>query len=284
MPSIGPYNLHTIDTGRFALDGGAMFGIIPRPLWSRHIEPDDQNRIPLQMRCLLLEGNGRVILIDNGLGDKYNDKFATIYAVDQETTNLESSLRRAGFAAEEVTDVILTHLHFDHCGGSTVRDGDRLKPAFPNAIHYVQERHWAWANESNLRERGSFLEENFAPLESSGQLRLVREEETLFDGVDVFTAEGHTEGQQLVRIAGPERSLVFAADLLPTSAHLAPVWGMGYDIRPLVTIEEKGRFLDQALEAGWTIFFEHDPHIEIADLRRGERGVEVVNARTLDEL
>lgn len=284
MPQIGPYSLHTIDTGRLALDGGAMFGIIPRPLWSRRIQPDDRNRIPLQMRCLLLEGNGRVILIDNGLGDKYDEKFADIYGVDHEHATLQRSLRDAGFAPEDVTDVILTHLHFDHCGGSTQRRGDLLEPTFPNATHYVQRRHWEWANGANLRERGSFLQENFAPLEAAGQLEFVDEEATLFDGVHVFTAEGHTEAQQLVRIEDEQQTLVFAADLLPTSAHLAPVWGMGYDVRPLVTIEEKQRILDRALEANWTLFFEHDPRVEIASLRRGERGVEAVDLRPLSDL
>ncbi len=284
MPKIGPYKLHVIDTGRFWLDGGAMFGIIPAPLWTRRIEPDSRNRIPLQMRCLLLEGDGRLILIDNGLGHKYDSKFAEIYGVDHEHSTLLSSLNDAGFSPDEVTDVILTHLHFDHCGGSTFRQGDRLMPTFPNADHYVQRAHWSWATEPNLRERGSFLKENFEPIVSTGQMQFLDGEVSLFDGVRVRLAHGHTESQQLVMIEDDHRVLVFAADLLPTSAHLAPLWGMGYDVRPLVTIDEKVTFLDEAVDMGWIVFFEHDPVVEIAALRRGERAVEVVDTRPLVEL
>lgn len=261
-----------------------MFGIIPRPLWSRHVDVDERNRIPLQMRCLLLEGMGRVILIDNGLGDKYNSKFADIYGVDHEQATLLSSLERAGFTPDDVTDVILTHLHFDHCGGSTIRDGDRLAPTFRNATHYVQKSHWEWASASNPRERGSFLRDNFEAIEASGQLELVDGEGELFENVNVLLAHGHTESQQMVKIDDANRTVVFAADLLPTSAHLAPLWGMGYDVRPLVTIEEKAVFLERALENDWTIFFEHDPRIEIASLSRGERAIEVTNPRVLAEL
>lgn len=284
MPEVGPYTLHRIDAGRFALDGGAMFGIVPKPLWSKRIAPDDRNRIPLQMRCLLLEGNGRVILIDNGLGDKYDSKFADIYAINQNDADLYGSLESAGFSKDDVTDVILTHLHFDHCGGSTRREGDRYRPSFPQATYYLQERHWRSAHEPNVKERGSFFSENFDPLEATGQLQLIDGDQELFDDVHVFTAEGHTEGQQLVRVEGPERTVVFAADLLPTSAHLAPAWVMGFDIRPLVTIDEKGRFLDHAFRNDWAIYFEHDPDVEVADLREGPKGIEIANPRALSEL
>src|SRR5690606_26097508 len=173
MAKIGPYSLHTIETGRFGLDGGAMFGIVPKPLWERRIQADERNRIPMHMRCLLLEGDGRVILIDNGLGDKYDRKFQDIFAVDQESSSLASSLREAGFTEDDVTDVVLTHLHFDHCGGSTRRGSGGLELTFPNAKHHVQRKHWEWACEPNLREAASFLSENLDPLSRSGQLELV---------------------------------------------------------------------------------------------------------------
>ncbi len=264
MPRIGPYTLHALETGRFALDGGAMFGIIPKPLWERRIAPDTRNRIPMHMRCLLLESSDRLILIDNGLGTKYDRKFADIYAVDDTDVNLRASLEAAGFGPADVTDVILTHLHFDHCGGSTHREGDRLHLVFENARHYVQRSHWEWAHAS-VREKASFLPENLDPLEASGQLHLVEGEDELFPGLDLLVMNGHTEAQQLVRITGPEGTLVFVADLLPTTAHIPLPWVMAYDVRPLVTMDEKQRFLDRAIAEKWTLFFEHDPDTVIAD-------------------
>lgn len=284
MPRIGSYNLHTIETGRFGLDGGAMFGIIPKPLWERRIAPDDRNRIPLHMRCLLLEGDGRVILIDDGLGDKYDAKFADIYAVDDAEMNLHRSLGEAGFDPSDVTDVILTHLHFDHAGGSTRRDGDRLTVTFENARYHVQRKHWEWAVHPNARERASFLKENLEPLAASGQLNLLDGDQSLFPGVEVITVNGHTEAQQLVKISDGTTTLVFVADLLPTTAHLGLPWIMAYDVRPLVTLTEKEAFLESAVEGGWQLFFEHDAVTAVAGLRRTERGVATTNERTLEEL
>lgn len=284
MPQIGPYTLHTIETGRLGLDGGAMFGIIPKPLWERRIPPDAQNRIPLNMRCLLLEGDGRVILVDNGLGDKYDNKFKSIYAVDHDHSDLQGSLDAAGFSTADVTDVILTHLHFDHCGGSTRREGDRLALTFPNATYHVQEAHWHWARNPNAREQGSFFEENLEPLAASDQLHLVDGEQDLFPGVTVLTVNGHTEAQQLVKISGAEGTLVFVADLLPTSAHLRAPWIMAYDVRPLVTLQEKQDFLERALAEGWHLFFEHDPEVAVASLQQTPKGIDVKAPRSLDEL
>jgi glyoxylase-like metal-dependent hydrolase (beta-lactamase superfamily II) len=284
MPTIGPYTLHVIETGRLGLDGGAMFGIVPKPLWERRIPADAQNRIPLHMRCLLLEAADRLVLIDDGLGDKYDDKFARIYAVDHERAELHRSLEAAGFGAADVTDVVLTHLHFDHCGGSTRRKGGRLVPAFPEARFHVQRAHWEWARHPNAREKGSFFKENLDPLAASGQLQLLDGPGTLFPGVEVRVVNGHTEAQQIVKVEGPEGTLVFAADLLPTTAHLAPAWNMAYDVRPLVTIEEKGAFLEEAAAAGWHLFFEHDPEVAVASLIRSERGIETTDHRSLAAL
>lgn len=284
MPTIAGYELHSVHAGMFALDGGAMFGIVPKALWSRRIPPDSANRIPLAMRCLLLVGNGRVVLIDNGLGDKYDEKFAGIYGIDDEWLNINASLKQAGFSREDVTDVILTHLHFDHCGGNTIATGDRHVPAFPNAIYHVQQRHLAWAREPNPRESASFFPENFEPIEAAGQLRIVDGEVEVLPGLHALLVDGHTEAQQLILAKGDTKSLVFAADLLPTIHHLAPAWGMAYDIRPLVTIDEKHRFLERAEQEGWSLFFEHDPEVEVADVRPGRRGFEAVSPRPLAEL
>ena len=284
MPKIGSYSLYSIETGRFGLDGGAMFGIVPKPLWSRRIAADDQNRIPLNMRCLLLEGQGRVILIDNGLGDKYDRKFAEIYALDEDYPTLHASLARAGFSEEDVTDVILTHLHFDHCGGSTRRSADGLKLTFPNARYHVQRAHWEWALDPNLREQASFFDDNLDPLAESDQLSLLEGQMELFPGVELILVNGHTESQQLVKISDEETTLVFVADLLPTTAHLRLPWIMAYDVRPLVTLEEKARFLEAAVDGSWHFFFEHDPEIAVATPQRSERGIDVVQGRTLEEL
>ena len=283
MTRIGDYTLHAIETGRFALDGGAMFGIVPRVLWERRIKPDDQNRIPMHMRCLLLASADRLILIDNGIGDKYTEKFSDMFSVDDSELNLTASLHTAGFSHGDVTDVILTHLHFDHCGGSTIRDGNGLRVAFPNATFHVQRAHWEWANVSNVREQASFLEENLAPLGSSGQLNLVDGDGSLFPGVDLMCVDGHTKAMQLVKIHDSARTLLYCADLLPTSAHLAPPWNMAYDLWPMTTIEEKARILKTAASENWKLFFEHDAAVELADVEHSERGARAVNPRTLAE-
>jgi glyoxylase-like metal-dependent hydrolase (beta-lactamase superfamily II) len=284
VPRIGPYTLYTIDAGFLALDGGAMFGIVPKPLWEPQIPADERNRIPLNTRCLLLESSDRLILIDNGVGDKFNSKLQDIYAIDQERANLHRSLKKAGFTPSDVTDIVLTHLHFDHCGGSTQRSNDRLELVFKNARHYVQQAHWDWAMKPNDREKASFLPENLGPLEASGQLELLDGETELFPGVQVYPVNGHTEAQQIVKISGPEGTLVYVADLLPTAAHLPLAWIMGYDVRPLVSIEEKKRFINDAVEGGWTLFFEHDPFTEIANVTHGERGPVLKGKRSLGDL
>ena len=285
MPQIGPYSLYTIEAGRLGLDGGAMFGIVPRPLWERKIAPDERNRIPLNMRCLLIEGEGRLLLIDNGLGDKYDDRFADIYAVNHEISELHRSLEAYGFSADDVTDLIITHLHFDHCGGSTRRlPGGELELVFKQAVHHVQKRHWEWAGVPNVRERNSFLAENLAPIGASGQLNLVDGNVELAPGIEVFTVDGHTEKMQLVKISSDDQTLIYAADLMPTHAHVPMAWNMAYDIRPLETIKEKEQVLEAAVAGGWQLFFEHDPLVEVASLERRERGIAIADPRPLSEL
>ena len=284
MPQLGPYTLYTIETGRFGLDGGAMFGVVPKPLWEKRIAPDERNRIPLAMRCLLLEGNDRLILIDTGLGDTYTDKFADIFAIDHEHSELHRSLEAAGVSAADITDVVLTHLHFDHGGGCTTRRNGMPALTFPNATHYVQRAHWDWAQNPNPREKNSFLEENLAPLASTAQLHLLDGDGPLFDNVAVRTVFGHTEAQQLVKIDGDGQTLVFVADLLPTTAHVPLPYVMGYDVRPLQTIKEKEAFLNEAHAEGWHLFFEHDPEVAVANLQEGAKGLETTNHRPLTEL
>ena len=284
MSSICPYQLHAVETGRFGLDGGAMFGIVPKPLWEKKISADELNRIPLKARCLLLEGSDRLILIDNGVGDKYNAKFGSIYAIDDESENLNSSLKALGFSKDDVTDVVLTHLHFDHCGGSTELIDGKPEVAFRNAQFHVQKSHWDWAKASNVRERASFLDENLYPLGESGQLNLVEGRFDLFPGIEVIPVDGHTRAMQLVRVHDRDRSILFTADLLPTHAHLSPAWNMGYDLWPMTTIEEKARILKQATDENWSLFFEHDPTVGLCDVKLTERGPQIANPRPLTEL
>lgn len=286
MPQIGPYSLHALRAGTLGLDGGAMFGIVPKPLWSQRIEPDEENRIPLATRCLLLKGDDRRILIDTGVGDTFaGTKYADIYAVDPPEGGLESQLAALGVAPEAITDVILTHLHFDHCGGSTHRgeDGEPVV-TFPNATYHVQKSHWNWGRNANPKERQSFLERTFAPLQESGQLHLVEGGTTLFPGISVEQVHGHTEAQQIVTVADASTTLVYVADLLPTTHHLAPAWTMAYDVRPLVTIEEKRDFLGRAADAEWNLFFEHDPDVAVANVEQTDRGFQVTQPRPLHEL
>ena len=284
MTKIGPYTAYAIESGQFRLDGGAMFGVIPKVLWGRRIEADARNRITLNMRCLLLEGAGRLILVDVGVGDKYDARFADMFAIDHSEFSLERGLRASGFAAEDITDVVLTHLHFDHAGGATVRMGDMLMPRFPNATYYVQRDHLRSARAPSERERASFLPENIDRLAASGQLQRIEGAGTLFPGIDIIVVHGHTEAQQLLKISGPEGTLVYVADLLPTVHHVRGPWIMAYDVRPLVTLAEKTCFLDEAVSGDYRLFFEHDPDVAIANVIGGERGITTDSPRTLEEL
>ena len=262
-----------------------MFGIVPKPLWSERIEPDASNRIPLHMRCLLLKGPDRVILIDVGIGDLFaGTKYEDIYAVDHSFATLEGSLAEQGVAPPDVTDVLLTHLHFDHAGGATQQEGSSRVTRFPNATYHVQRRHWDWATDPNPKEKGSFIQKAFAPVEESGQLHLLDGADSLFPGVTVELVHGHTEAQQIITITDENTTLVYVADLLPTSHHLPPSWTMAYDVRPLQTIEEKRGFLRRAVDEEWNLFFEHDPDVAVGSLAHTDRGIEVVRQRTISEL
>lgn len=284
MPKIGEYELYTINAGQFKLDGGAMFGIVPKPLWERKIVADDRNRIPLAMRCLLLAGEERVVLIDDGIGETFSDKFKDIYAVDYTQSTLHGSLEAAGYSAEDITDVILTHLHFDHCGGSTRGRGEEAALVFPNATFHVQKRHWEWARDPESKDRASFLEENLEPLARSDQLHLVDGPGRLYPGIELIVVDGHTRGQQLVKISGSEDTLVFVADLIPTTAHFPSLWNMAYDVAPIDTVEEKETFLSEAHKEGWHLFFEHDPSTVVTSVQQNDKGFQPANKRSLEDL
>jgi glyoxylase-like metal-dependent hydrolase (beta-lactamase superfamily II) len=270
--TIAGYQVDLVEAGRLGLDGGAMFGIVPRPLWERHVAPDAQNRIPLAMRCLLLRGHGRTVLVDTGMGHKADEAFRRIYAVDHAHSALVPSLAALGVAPADVTDVFLTHLHFDHGGGATERDEDGgLRLVFPEAAHHVQQAHWDWAHRSP-RETASFLAENLGPLEASGRLVLHDGPGEVFPGVEAVVVDGHTRGQQLPLIHGPEGTLFYAADLVPTAAHVPLLWGMAYDVEPLVTIAEKERLLTRAADEAWTLVFEHDAATATARVEATAKG------------
>lgn len=273
---IGSYELTGLETGRFGLDGGAMFGTVPKVLWSRVQPADDRNRIDMAMRCLLIRGEGRTVLIDTGIGHKFAGKDAEIYKIDQSGATLESSLRSLGLGAGDITDVILTHLHFDHAGGATTMRDGRLCPAFPNARYHLQEENLATARRPNLRERRSYLEENFVPLQEADCLDLVRGEHEILPDIHLLPVSGHTDGQHIVRIqAADGAAVVYCGDLIPTSHHVPVPWVMGYDLRPLVSMREKEELLDQAARRDWILFFEHDATVAAARVQKTERGFSV---------
>ncbi len=270
---IGKYDIFTFNAGNFRLDGGAMFGVVPRVLWGKRKAPDSQNRIDMCANILLIRGEGRNILVDTGIGDKFNEKFQTIYAVDVSENNVSNGLAKFGLSHEDITDVILTHLHFDHAGGATVRDENgEIRPTFPNAKYYVSRRQFDWAMHPSQKDRASFLPEDFVPLQASGQLELLDECCEVFPGIELLIADGHTVGQQMVLIRDDAHSLFYAADLLPTAAHVPVPWVMAYDLFPLTTIEEKKLYLQQAVDYNWRVFFEHDPEVHCATIQRTEKG------------
>jgi glyoxylase-like metal-dependent hydrolase (beta-lactamase superfamily II) len=249
--------LYTINTGYFKLDGGAMFGVVPKTMWSKANMPDENNMCTWAMRCLLIEHGNYKILVDNGMGNKQDEKFFSHYHPHGEDT-LEKSLAKHGFTKDDITDVFLTHLHFDHCGGSIVREGDKLVPAFKNAVYWSDHKHWDSAINPNEREKASFLKENILPIEESGQLKFVETadgEEWLQD-IRIRYVNGHTDAMMLPQINYNGRTVLFCADLLPSVAHISLPWVMAYDMRPLDTLHEKATLLKEAVNNNWVLFFD----------------------------
>ncbi len=271
--------LYPVETGNFKLDGGAMFGVVPKSLWTRTNPSDSNNMIDLAARCLLIEDGQKLILIDSGLGNKQSEKFFSHYH-RWGNHSLDNSLKQLGFSRDDITDVFMTHLHFDHCGGSVQWNSDRTgyEPSFKNATFWTNEEHWKWATNPNAREKASFLKENLIPMQESGQLNFIHRSDRTFVencelGFDVLFIDGHTEKQMLPFISYRGKTLVFAADLIPTAGHIPLPYVMGYDMRPLQTLKEKGDFLNEAAENEYILFFEHDAHNELCSLKHTEKGV-----------
>ena len=277
--------LYTIDTGYFKLDGGAMFGVVPKVLWSRTNPADENNLCPWAMRSLLIQDGNRVILIDNGIGDKQDDKFLKHYYLHGDV-NLHSSLAKHGFSADDVTDVFLTHLHFDHCGGSVKWNVDRsgFEMTFKNAKYWSNKEHWRWATEPNNREKASFLRENIIPIQEAGHLNFVKKEGELFNNFKTLFVNGHTEAQMIPHITYKDKTIVFAADLLPSTGHIPLPYVMGYDTKPLVTLGEKEKFLDEAAEKKYIIYLQHDNYSECCTVEQTERGVRLKDTFPLSEI
>ncbi|MGB0390022.1 MAG: MBL fold metallo-hydrolase [Salibacteraceae bacterium] len=270
--------LYPVETGNFMLDGGAMFGVVPKSIWSRHYPADSNNMCNWSMRCLLVEEGDRLILIDTGIGNKQSDKFFSYYFLHGDHT-LDKSLASHGFNRNDITDVFLTHLHFDHCGGAIEYNSSKngFRPAFPNATYWSNENHWKWATEPNAREKASFLEENIKPIQESGQLKYLNSNgnftEELIPGFKALIVNGHTEAQMIPHIEYQGKTLVFMADLLPSHAHIPLAWVMGYDTRPLLTLNEKETFFKSAVNNDYVLFLEHDYIHECCTVKQTEKGI-----------
>ena len=276
--------LYTIETGMFKLDGGAMFGVVPKTIWNKLNPADENNLCSWSLRCLLVQEGNRLVLIDNGIGDKQSEKFFSHYYLHGDDT-LDKSLAKHGFSKDDITDVILTHLHFDHCGGSIVREGDKLVPAFRNATFWSNERHWQWATEPNDREKASFLKENILPIKESGQLRFIENNAGDFpDFISVRQVFGHTEAMMLPMMKYKGKTLIYMADLLPSAAHIPLPYVMAYDMFPLTTLNEKKSFLTEAQQNDYILFFEHDPQIECCTLQLTEKGIRQKDTFRLAEM
>lgn len=277
--------LYTINTGHFKLDGGAMFGVVPKSLWQKINPSDDNNMCSWAMRCLLVQDGKRLILIDNGMGNKQDDKFFGYYFLHGNDT-LDLSLAKHGFHRDDITDVFLTHLHFDHCGGSISYNTDRtkLEPAFKNAKYWCNEKHWEWAVNPNPREKASFLKENILPIKESGQLYFLDASKDFMPDFAMFEAHGHTEAMMLPLIKYKNTTVAFMADLIPSAGHIPMPYVMAYDTRPLDTMKEKEYILKQAAQHNWTLFFEHDPIIECGTVIQTDRGIKLDKTYNLLEL
>jgi glyoxylase-like metal-dependent hydrolase (beta-lactamase superfamily II) len=292
--------LYSINTGYFKLDGGAMFGVVPKSMWNKLNPADENNMCSWALRCLLIEDEGKLILIDTGMGNKQDAKFFGHYYLHGDDT-LDKSLAKHGFSKDDITDVFLTHLHFDHCGGAIIREGDKLIPAFKNATYWSNEQHWQWATEPNEREKASFLRENILPIKESGQLKMVDSNKLTDDGktnlsiliclpssilpnLSFYTANGHTGAMMLPKINYNGKTIVYMADLLPSVAHIPLPYVMGYDMFPFTTLNEKKAFFTEALANDYILFFEHDPFNECCNLQMTERGIRVKDVFKLSEV
>ncbi|MDY0907038.1 MBL fold metallo-hydrolase [Pedobacter sp. CFBP9032] len=277
--------LHTINTGLFKLDGGAMFGVVPKAIWQKTNPADANNLCTWAMRCLLIEDGNKLILVDTGIGNKQDEKFFSHYYLHGDDS-MEKSLGSLGFSLADITDVFLTHLHFDHVGGAVVRNEDKLSPAFKNATYWSNKKHWQWAVEPNAREKASFLKENILPIHESGQLKFIEETENIEwqKDINISFAYGHTDAMMLPKIRYKGKTLVYMADLLPSVGHLPIPYVMAYDMFPLKTLTEKQAFLEEAVDQGYILYLEHDPVNECCTLQRTEKGIRVGETFNLIDL
>ena len=270
---IGKYKLHIIESGYFRLDGGAMFGIIPKPLWDKTNPADEKNRVTLSTRCLLLISDSRKILVDTGMGTKWDEKSKEIYNIEQSENDLINSLSKLSVTSDEITDVFLTHLHFDHAGFSTRYDNGKIVPTFPNAKYFVQKKNFDWGMNPSDRDRGSYIKENFEPLAKEGLLNFLDEKTKHFDDeLEIVLANGHTFGQQFLKISDTSNTFFFCGDLIPFASHVHLPFIMAYDLQPLITLQEKKEILITAVEEDWTLIFEHDPEIPFSKVIKTEKG------------
>jgi glyoxylase-like metal-dependent hydrolase (beta-lactamase superfamily II) len=295
--------LYSINTGYFKLDGGAMFGVVPKSMWNKIIPADENNMCRWALRCLLIEDGNKLILVDNGIGDKQDAKFFSHYYL-HETQTIDACLSKYGFGKNDITDVFLTHLHFDHCGGSVEREGDKLVTAFKNATYWSNEQHWDWAINPNDREKASFLKENILPIRESGQLKflgisrlpsvvshrpsddstLITHHSPLTDNLSFYAVSGHTESMMLPKINYKGKTIVYMADLLPSHGHIPIPYIMAYDMVPLTTLKEKKLFLQEAVENDYILFFEHDAQYECCTVQQTEKGIRPKDFFRLDEI
>ncbi|MBB6269928.1 glyoxylase-like metal-dependent hydrolase (beta-lactamase superfamily II) [Pedobacter cryoconitis] len=278
-------NLHTIDTGLFKLDGGAMFGVVPKSIWQKSNPADANNMCTWAMRCLLIEDGDRLILIDTGIGNKQDEKFLSHYYLHGDDT-MEKSLASKGFSTADITDVFLTHLHFDHCGGAIVREGEKLVPAFKQANYWSNEKHWNWAVNPNDREKASFLKDNILPLQESGQLKFIDDQEGIEfqPGFKVRFAFGHTDAMMLPQLTYKEHTIIYTADLLPSTGHIPLPYVMSYDMFPLQTLKEKKAFLEEAAAKNYILYLEHDPVNECCTVQQTEKGIRLKYTLKLADL
>ncbi len=279
---IGPYEVSAVETGTIWLDGGAMFGTVPRVLWEKSNPPDSKHRIELAMRALLLVGESKKILVDCGVGGKGGEKFKELFYVDNETKNLDRSLAAHGLKREDITDAFLTHLHFDHAGGATTLQADgTYRATFPNATYYVQKRNLELAKRPNAREKASYLPEIFQALESEKRLKTLDGPGPLFPNTEVWVSYGHTEAQQHLKVSDGKTTLFYGGDILPMSAHIPLAWIMGYDLHPLTMLKEKEELLQPAVKENWIIFYEHDPKVAATRVAESKKGFIAAESVTL---
>jgi glyoxylase-like metal-dependent hydrolase (beta-lactamase superfamily II) len=276
--------LSVINTGFFKLDGGAMFGVVPKSIWNKINPADDKNLCSWAMRCLLIEDGNKLILIDNGIGDKQSPEFYKHYYMHGDDSLL-TSIEKAGYSPSDITDMFLTHLHFDHCGGGVKKEGEKYSLVFPNATYWSNKAHWKWATVPNAREKASFLKENILPMQESGHLTLIdANAKSPLPQFDILYVNGHTDQMMVPMIHYNGKTICYMADLLPSAGHIPLPYVMGYDTRPLITMEEKTKFLDEAAANGYVLFFEHDPVNECCTVKQTEKGVRIDRTFSLKDL